>query len=82
MSYGNCCLTSDIPECAEVVEDKAVIFKKSDVADLREKLQDLLDHPEIVQKYKNEATEFICRKYNWDDVTKKTIELFQDGMKR
>ena len=22
MSYGNCCLVSDIPECAEVVEDK------------------------------------------------------------
>lgn len=30
MSYGNCCLTSDIDECAEVVEDKAVTFKKSD----------------------------------------------------
>ena len=79
MSYGNCCLTSDIPECAEVVEDKAVLFKKSDVADLREKLQDLLDHPEIVQKYKNEATEFICRKYNWDDVTRKTLALFRTG---
>ena len=26
MSYGNCCLVSDIPECAEVVEDKAWIF--------------------------------------------------------
>ena len=31
MSYGNCCLVSDIPECTEVVEDKALIFKKSDV---------------------------------------------------
>lgn len=27
MSYGNCCLVSDIPECTEVVEDKALIFK-------------------------------------------------------
>ena len=25
MSYGNCCLVSDIPECAEVVEDKALM---------------------------------------------------------
>ena len=41
MSYGNCCLVSDIPECAEVVEDKALIFKKSDVDDLREKLQNV-----------------------------------------
>ena len=50
MSYGNCCLVSDIPECAEVVEDKALIFKKSDVEDLREKLQDACDHPEMVMK--------------------------------
>ena len=26
MSYGNCCLVSDIPECAEVVEDKAAYY--------------------------------------------------------
>ena len=25
MSYGNCCLVSDIPECAEVVEDKLLL---------------------------------------------------------
>ena len=29
MSYGNCCLVSDIEECASVVEDKAITFKKS-----------------------------------------------------
>lgn len=26
MSYGNCCLVSDIPECAEVVEDKSSLY--------------------------------------------------------
>ncbi len=26
MSYGNCCLVSDIDECASVVEDKAIVF--------------------------------------------------------
>ena len=36
MSYGNCCLVSDIPECAEVVEDKALIFQKSNVEDVQE----------------------------------------------
>lgn len=46
MSYGNCCLTSDIPECSEVVEDKALLFRKSDVSDLKEKLQNACDHPE------------------------------------
>ena len=46
MSYGNCCLVSDIPECAEVVEDKALIFKKSDVDELRENYK----MPVIIQK--------------------------------
>lgn len=76
MSYGNCCLTSDISECKEVVEDKAVIFKKNNVLDLKQKLQDLCDSPEVVQKYKAEAADFICKKYNWDDVVRKTIELY------
>ena len=76
MSYGNCCLVSDIPECAEVVEDKALIFKKSDVEDLREKLQDACDHPEMVMKMKNQAADFICAKYNWDEVVDKTLALY------
>lgn len=77
MSYGNCCLTSDIPECAEVVEDKALLFRKSDVTDLKTKLQNACDHPEMVETYKAQAEEFICRKYNWDDVVEKTLKLYQ-----
>ena len=77
MSYGNCCLTSDIPECAEVVEDKALLFRKSDVSDLKAKLQNACDHPEMVETYKVQAEEFICRKYNWDDVVEKTLKLYQ-----
>lgn len=50
MSYGNCCLVSDIEECTEVVEDRAVLFQKSNVEDLKEKLQWLCDHPEEVKK--------------------------------
>ncbi len=76
MSYGNCCLVSDIPENVEVVEDKALSFEKGNVEDLREKLDNLLQNPEIVIKYKNESAEFICNKYNWDEVVKQTIELY------
>lgn len=76
MSYGNCCLTSDIPECAEVVEDKAFLFKKSDKNDLRKKLQDACDHPEKVKKMKLEAADFICQKYNWDDTVKQTLQIY------
>lgn len=76
MSYGNCCLVSDIAECTEVVEDKAAVFKHSDVESLRTVLQELLDDPERVREYKKSAAEFITRKYNWDDVVEKTIEVY------
>lgn len=78
MSYGNCCVVSDIAECAEVVEDKAVIFKKSNVDDLREKLQMLCDDEQMVEKYKQEASDFICGKYNWDEVVERTLGLYGD----
>lgn len=77
MSYGNCCVVSDIAECAEVVEDKAVVFWKSNVEQLKEKIQDLCDHPEKVQSYKNSASDFICQKYSWDDVVNRTVALYQ-----
>lgn len=77
MSYGNCCLVSDIAECVEVVEDKAVIFPKSDVDGLRRCLQKMNDAPETVAAYQKEAVNFICGKYSWDEVTKKTLELYE-----
>lgn len=76
MSYGNCCLVSNIAECTEVVEDQAVVFKKSDVDDLGDKLRMLFENEKLVERYKREATEFICRKYDWDDVVGKTLELY------
>ena len=76
MSYGNCCLVSDIPECTEVVEDKALVFRKSNVDDLKNKLQDACDHPERIMEFKSQAADFICEKYNWDDIVEKTVELY------
>lgn len=76
MSYGCCCIVSDIAECTEVVEDKAVVFKKSDVRDLRNKMQQLCDKPEMVGRYKNTAADFILRKYNWDKAVGETLKLY------
>ena len=77
MSYGNCCVVSDIPECTEVVEDKALRFPKGDVVGLGTLLQRLLDEPETVERYRREASDFICGKYSWDEVVDRTMELYQ-----
>lgn len=77
MSYGNCCLTSNIDECSEVIENKGVTFKKGNIDDLSLVLQELCDNKEKVISMKKEAKEFILNKYNWDDVVEKTLELYE-----
>ena len=77
MSYGNCCVTSDIEECAAVMEDHGITFPKGDVNALAETLQRLCDDPRLVDDYKQKAADYITGKYNWDDVTEKTLELYR-----
>lgn len=77
MSYGNCCLVSDIDECTEVVENKALIFKQSDINDLKKTLQEACVRADEVEMLKKQAADFICNKYNWDEVVKCTMELYR-----
>lgn len=82
MSFGDCCLVSDICENTEVVEDKALTFHKGDVKDLRRKLEDMLAHPETVHAYGSHSADFICGKYNWDEVVEETAGLYLKCCKR
>ena len=77
MSYGNCCLVSDIPECVEVVEDKAVTFARGDINDLKKKLQMLCEDERQVAAFKKTASDFISKKYNWDRVVEETLRLYR-----
>ncbi len=77
MSYSNCCLTSDIPECAEVIEEQGVTFRKGDITNLKEKLQYLCKNPDAVMKYKEGSADFITAKYSWKNVIDRTLELYR-----
>ena len=77
MSYGNCCVTSDIEECAAVTKDHGLTFPKGDVSALVETLQRLCYEPKTVDAYKQKAADYITGKYSWDDVTEKTLELYR-----
>lgn len=77
MSYGNCCLVSDIPENTEVVEDNAVTFKHGDAGDLQRQMEMLLQNPEKVWEYRKTAADFICKKYDWDCVVDRTLDVYR-----
>ena len=77
MSYGNCCVTSDIEECAAVTGDHGLTFSKSNTDALGALLQKLCEEPQTVESYKNTSRDYITRKYSWDDVTEQTLKLYR-----
>ena len=77
LAYGNAVLCSDIPENTLVTEDKAIHFKKSDVADLQNKLQNMCDDNLCVENLKHGVDDFILEKYNWNDVAVATCNLYE-----
>ena len=78
MSYGNCCLISDIQECVNVTGDKALTFEKSNVDDLRDKMNFLLNNSDKVNDFKTGVSDFVCSKFSWNDIINKTLELYSE----
>lgn len=76
MSYGRCCLVSDIPENAEVVKECAFTFKKGDIKDLQDKIEYLLSHEQERETVSAQSQDYICAKYHWDKVVERTLELY------
>ena len=76
MSYGNCCLVSDIPENTEVVGDHAATFAHGSADALRDSLAALLADPGAVRAYKAGARAHILSRHGWDAVAAETLALY------
>ncbi|PYG89487.1 glycosyltransferase involved in cell wall biosynthesis [Ruminiclostridium sufflavum DSM 19573] len=76
MSYGNCCLVSDITENTDVIGSIGYSFKKSNVRDLEQKLGMLLENKSRVLKVKGLAGQYILNKYNWDQIAVSTKHVY------
>ena len=75
MSYGCNCLVSNIDENVQVIGEYAYSFEKSNVKDLQVQLEKMLDHKN--RKDSTEISNYILKKYSWDDVVHKTEELYK-----
>lgn len=85
MSYGNICLVSDIPENTAVVENHGYCFNNKDVESLRDSMRDIIGHIKDIRNDSNYSREAISRfvidKYNWDNITTKTLKVYKSAMK-
>ena len=77
MNYGCCCVTSDIGECADVMDGCGFTFPHGNVEALRETLQDLCDRPDKAEKHRVKARKVVSSKYTWQDITAQTDRLYR-----
>lgn len=77
MSYGNCCLASDIPENLEALENYGYTFRNRDVEDLRRMLIELITHPEMVKEKKETAKMHVLKNYSWERITDQMEALYR-----
>lgn len=76
MAYGRCCVTSDIPECAEVISDCGVLFNKGDSSSLLKKLVELQENPCRVEKIGHAAQKRVLDVCSWDTTVRQTLALY------
>jgi glycosyltransferase involved in cell wall biosynthesis len=78
MAYGNCVLTSDIPENLELVSRHGFSFKSGDIEHLRYMMNYLIRHPQLVESTAKANRSYIQVHYTWEIVTDQTEKLFTD----
>jgi len=76
MNFGNCCLSSDIPENLEALEDHGYTFRNRDAGDLRRVLGDLIEHPQNVREKRGPALEHVRQNYSWERVADQLEALY------
>lgn len=77
MSYGNCCLSSNIDENVQIAQEKSFYFEKSNVKELKTMLEYLISNQDIVKENGQVCKEYILRNYNWDNVVEETMNLYK-----
>jgi glycosyltransferase involved in cell wall biosynthesis len=76
MSYGNCCLVSDIPPNLEAIGDAGFCFANKNEDDLTSRLRWLLEHPAEAEAVNVGAKERIRQHYSWESISEQIEKLY------
>jgi glycosyltransferase involved in cell wall biosynthesis len=77
MAYGRACVTSDIPECSDVLAGTGATFPRGDVSALRDVLAALLANPAHAREFEATAKARVEAEYGWDSVVERTLEVYK-----
>ncbi len=81
MSYGRCCVTSDVPECADVLARCGATFPAGDSDALGQVLASLLADPARAADLGKAARERVKAEYDWDSVVQRTLGLYEEALR-
>ena len=76
MAYGCCCVTSDIPECADVLGGAGLTFEKGYTSDLVRVLEAIIADPSEAACLGAAALKRVAAVYDWDSVVERTLDLY------
>jgi glycosyltransferase involved in cell wall biosynthesis len=82
VSYGNCIVTTAIPENLEVVGDAGFSFPVGDVEALRKIAERLLEDPALVDEYRRKARACADAQPDWDETAERTERFYYDLLNR
>lgn len=77
LAFGNCVVASDTPESVETAEKSVCYFKNGDCGDLKKVIEDLLDSPDKIEKYRKLSHKHVLENYQWPDKIVKYESLYR-----
>lgn len=82
MSHGAACVTSDIPECADVLQGCGLTFPHGDAEALRDVLDGLLANSAQAEKLGAMARDRAINGYDWNSVVQRTLGLYENNKEK
>ena len=77
MSHGAACVTSDIPECADVLQGCGLTFPHGDAGALRDVLEGLIADSAQAERLGAMARDRAINGYDWNSVVQRTLALYE-----
>jgi glycosyltransferase involved in cell wall biosynthesis len=74
MSYGKCCVVSDIPENLEALNGHGFVFRNKSVDDLARMLKVAAADPVTAKTFGEQARDYVLAEYSWDRI----VGLYED----
>ncbi len=78
MSYGKCCIVSDIPENVEALAGKGFVFSNKSINDLAQVLRKAIEDKETAGALGQQAREYVLAEYSWDRI----VGLYEEFYRR